>query len=271
MKTAALASAVFIAAAAAQPRGHGHQHKHAARNVVTQVEWVTQTEYVTEYIDATTTVVVGPGHQAEPTTTSVKPNFFEPPSSSAPAPGPSSSSAAAPPPPPPAPTTPTTTSVYTPPPPPPSTPKAEPTTAPVVAAPPPQVQPSSSPSPEPAPSPSPTPSNGGGNGGGESRTGDITYFAIGLGACGTDLSNQGDSVSVVALSAKLMGSQSNGNPYCGRTISIKASNGKTTTAKVQDKCPECTADSIDVSNKVFKDLFGGFELGRTTVTWSFLD
>ncbi|KAJ6440296.1 allergen asp f7 protein [Purpureocillium lavendulum] len=272
MKTAVLASAVFAAAAVAQPHGHGHQHKHAARDLVTVVEWVTQTEYVTEVVDASTTVTLGASQSstAQPATTSdVKPNFFEPPSSSAaPPPPPTTTSVVAPPPP----STPTTSSVYTPPPPPPppattSTPVAAPSPPP----PPPVVQPKPS-TQAPPPANSPPPSNGGGNtGGSETYKGDITYFAIGLGACGTDMSGKGDSASVVALSAKMMGAESNGNSFCGRKISIKASNGKTTTATVQDKCPECTKESIDVSNKVFMDLFGDLGIGRTTVSWSFLD
>jgi expansin (peptidoglycan-binding protein) len=74
--------------------------------------------------------------------------------------------------------------------------------------------------------------------------------------------------AVVAISADQMGAQSNGNPMCGKTITINA-NGKTTTATVKDKCPGCASGSIDVSEKVFLALFGDLGVGRAPVTWSF--
>ena len=66
-----------------------------------------------------------------------------------------------------------------------------------------------------------------------------------------------------------MGSASNGNSYCGKTITIKASNGQTTTARVNDKCMGCSMYDIDVSKKVFTDLLGGLDAGRVGITWSF--
>ncbi|UNI20822.1 hypothetical protein JDV02_006874 [Purpureocillium takamizusanense] len=272
MKTAALASAAFIAAVAAKPHGHGLQHKHVARNVVTVTDWVVETTTVYEYIDATTTVLSDPGHESQPTTTSVKPNFYEPPSPSVPAPAPSSSSAAPPPPPPPpppAPTTPTTTSVYTPPPPPPppSTPKAVQTTTSVAAPPPPPpAQPSSqAPPPAPAPAPSSSPDNGGGGGSG-SYSGDITYYAVGLGSCGFNDAGLDMVDNIVAVSDKLYDDLGNG--ICGKKLSITA-NGKTIIGTVRDKCPSCAKGSLDVSEGAFVKLFGSTGVGRSKVTWSF--
>jgi len=52
-----------------------------------------------------------------------------------------------------------------------------------------------------------------------------------------------------------MGDQSNGNPYCGKMISITcAKTGKTTTAKVVDKCMGCDGFSIDLSDAAFAAL-----------------
>jgi len=133
----------------------------------------------------------------------------------------------------------------------------------VVAAPPPQVQPSSSPSPEPAPSPSPTPSNGGGSG---SYSGDITYYAVGLGSCGWDDAGLDKTDNIVAISSALYADLGNG--ICGKKLSITA-NGKTITGTVRDKCPSCAKGSIDVSEKAFLDLFGDVGVGRSKVTWSF--
>jgi hypothetical protein len=66
-----------------------------------------------------------------------------------------------------------------------------------------------------------------------------------------------------------MGSQSNGNPLCGKTITITSSSGKSTTATVKDKCMGCAYNDIDVSEKVFLDLYGSLDSGRDQVTWYF--
>ncbi|PTB54774.1 hypothetical protein M431DRAFT_84435, partial [Trichoderma harzianum CBS 226.95] len=99
-------------------------------------------------------------------------------------------------------------------------------------------------------------------------SGDITYYTIGLGSCGEDDSGQDQSASIVAIAVGLMGSQSNGNPMCGKTITIHGG-GKTTTATVKDKCMGCAPHDIDVSEKVFLELFGSLDGGREPVTWSF--
>jgi len=97
--------------------------------------------------------------------------------------------------------------------------------------------------------------------------GDITYYEAGLGACGW--TNDGDVENVVALPHGLMGEQSNGNPYCGKTITIKCTaTGKTTTAKVTDKCMGCVDMAIDLSNAAFLDL-DDLSVGRTGATWYF--
>ncbi|KAI8948454.1 RlpA-like double-psi beta-barrel-protein domain-containing protein-containing protein [Xylaria longipes] len=92
----------------------------------------------------------------------------------------------------------------------------------------------------------------------QSFTGDITYYAPGLGACGETNS---DSEAVVAMSP----AQYTGN--CGKSITI-TKGGKTAKAKVVDKCPACASGSIDVSSTVFQSLVD-LSVGRTTVSWSF--
>ncbi|KND86375.1 Allergen Asp f 7 [Tolypocladium ophioglossoides CBS 100239] len=269
MKTAAIASAVFVAAAAAQPRGHGHQHKHAARAMVTETEWVTEVQYVTELVDATTTLWITPGQEPAPTptpTSTIKANFFEPPSSAPQAPP---TSAAAPPPPPPPPPQPSTTSsVYTPPPPPPP-PPAPTTTSSAYAPPPPPPPPPSSQQAPPQPSQQAPPSYAGSGSAIANKgpfNGQITYYDIGLGACGYNDAGLDYSESIVAIAVGMMGSMSNGNPYCNQTITIHA-NGKSTTATVRDKCMGCAVDDIDVSKKVYMDLWGSLDSGRMPVTW----
>ncbi|TDZ20934.1 Allergen Asp f 7-like protein [Colletotrichum orbiculare MAFF 240422] len=100
---------------------------------------------------------------------------------------------------------------------------------------------------------------------GDKFTGSITYFEPGLGACG-QTNSAGDFI--VALSAAKMGSISNGNPYCGRKISISYPGSPTVDATVVDKCPGCAENDIDVTTAVFTKLFGSLTAGRVSgVTW----
>jgi len=91
-----------------------------------------------------------------------------------------------------------------------------------------------------------------------------------MGSCGIDDSNLDHSDYVVAVSSQLMGAQSNGNPMCGKTITISA-NGKTVQAKVHDKCPSCAPGDIDGSELIFLDLFGSLTDGRKKIEWWFND
>jgi len=69
-------------------------------------------------------------------------------------------------------------------------------------------------------------------------TGDMTYYDVSLGACGWV--NDGMTEDVAALSHVLMGNQSNGNPYCGKVITISYG-VKTATASIVDKCMGCVS------------------------------
>lgn len=292
MKSFAVASVLLAAVAVAQP--HGHQHRrhheqhHEKRALVTHVEWVTETQYVTKLVDSTTTVWVSSGSEAEPTSTTEQAQFIETPKKAhkqkptttsttstsvyvAPveptttsttstsiyvAPPPSSTSVVE------EVEQPTTTSVYVPP----TTTSVyvPPTTTSVY------VAPTTTKEEAVAATSASSDESSGGSGG--SYSGDITYFTIGRGSCGDDDSGLDDSVAVVALSAELMTSSyagnPNANPNCGKTITISA-NGKSTTAVVKDTCPECALGSIDVSEKVFNTLFGGLGKGRGDCSWSF--
>ncbi|KAI1470567.1 RlpA-like double-psi beta-barrel-protein domain-containing protein-containing protein [Daldinia caldariorum] len=88
-------------------------------------------------------------------------------------------------------------------------------------------------------------------------SGDMTYFAPGLGACGLYST---ESEAVVAMSPSQDGN-------CGRTINISY-NGKTASAVVVDKCPGCAGDSIDVSPAVFEQL-ESLGAGRVQVSWEY--
>ena len=97
--------------------------------------------------------------------------------------------------------------------------------------------------------------------------GDMTWFQAGPGSCG--LTSNGEAENVVALSQLMMGPQSYGNPYCGKTITITClATGKTATATVVDKCEGCDTYSIDLSIKTFLEL-DALEVGRTGASWYF--
>lgn len=98
-------------------------------------------------------------------------------------------------------------------------------------------------------------------------TGDMTYYdaGAGIGACGWTSNTMTDAV--IALPHEMMGTQSNGNPYCGASVTISYG-GKSIQAKVVDKCMGCTGNSIDLSNKAF-DQLAAETLGRVTCEWYF--
>ena len=66
-----------------------------------------------------------------------------------------------------------------------------------------------------------------------------------------------------------MGTQSNGNPYCGRSVSIKASDGSTVTAKVGDKCMGCDGMSIDLTDALFKKVVPNGDGRVSGIQWWF--
>jgi hypothetical protein len=96
----------------------------------------------------------------------------------------------------------------------------------------------------------------------------MTYYEAGLGACG--IYSNGDSDAVIALPVGMMGSQSNGNPYCGRTVKI-VNGDATVTATVVDKCMGCVGNSIDLSNNAFLALGEQLSVGRKVISWYFTD
>ncbi|KAK0662981.1 RlpA-like double-psi beta-barrel-protein domain-containing protein-containing protein [Cercophora samala] len=101
------------------------------------------------------------------------------------------------------------------------------------------------------------------------RHGHMTYYEVGPGACGHDDSGKGDTHNIVAVSSALMSGQGAGDA-CGRKIAIKGHDGKEVTAVVRDKCPSCLPGGIDVSPKVFKELAGNLDVGKTEVSWTFI-
>ena len=72
----------------------------------------------------------------------------------------------------------------------------------------------------------------------------------GLGACGWNVDTSSDME--IALPFAFMGTESNGNPYCGKSLTIKnPTTGTETQATVGDKCMGCTGFSIDLTDALF--------------------
>lgn len=114
--------------------------------------------------------------------------------------------------------------------------------------------------------------SGGGSGGrcegpGSGCAGDATHWDGGLGACGWTVNTASDMQ--IALPVGLMGDQSNGNPYCGRSVSIKTPNGGTVSATVGDKCMGCQGDSIDMTNALFAAALPNGDGRVSNVEWWF--
>lgn len=84
---------------------------------------------------------------------------------------------------------------------------------------------------------------------GSGCTGDVTHYDGGLGACGWDVNSASDMQ--IALPYALMGTQSNGNPYCGRSLTIVGPAGNSVQATVGDKCMGCEGYAIDLTNVLF--------------------
>jgi hypothetical protein len=101
------------------------------------------------------------------------------------------------------------------------------------------------------------------------QSGVLTYYTVGLGACGEDDSGKDHSDYILALSHEVMGPKSNGNSFCGKKVKITAE-GKTIIGVIKDKCMGCTPDHIDGSEKIFLDLFGSLDKGKCDVKWSIL-
>ncbi|KAG9093935.1 hypothetical protein FRC06_011315 [Ceratobasidium sp. 370] len=104
------------------------------------------------------------------------------------------------------------------------------------------------------------------------HTGQLTYFEIGLGACGCW--NRNDEW-VAAISHELYdnypgyaGGNPNNNPVCGRTADITY-NGKTIRVGIVDRCEGCALWDVDLSPSAFQQ-FAPLATGRLYgATWHF--
>ncbi|TIB73164.1 hypothetical protein E3Q18_03263 [Wallemia mellicola] len=115
--------------------------------------------------------------------------------------------------------------------------------------------------------------------------GDGTWYTTETGRPGSCGEWLNDGMMVVALNAPQMGD----GGECGHEVWVtNITNGKTQTARVVDKCPECLWGSLDMSPTLFEckpanslslthvntktALCGGeLGLGRIPITWGFCD
>jgi len=118
--------------------------------------------------------------------------------------------------------------------------------------------------------------DGGGDTSGEpsymtgTQTGDGTFYATGLGACG--ITNK-DTDHIAAVSHLLFdtypgykGGNPNNNPICGRKV-IATYKGNSVEVEITDRCTGCAITDLDFSPAAF-DLLADEALGRIhPVTW----
>ncbi|KAF9044790.1 hypothetical protein BDZ89DRAFT_979883 [Hymenopellis radicata] len=116
-------------------------------------------------------------------------------------------------------------------------------------------------------------STGDSSSGSGSHTGEITFYATGLGACG--ITNV-DTDPICAVSTMIFdnypgydGVNPNNNPICGKKIQVNYQ-GKTTTVTVTDRCGGCAENDLDFSPTSFT-ILADQSLGRLTgATWDYV-
>jgi hypothetical protein len=258
---------LLVAAVAAIPKPefqHHHMHQHQQHHHKRDIVWITEYQEVVEVIPVTKTVWVKPG-EAVPTAYSTDvPADVQPAAASSPVPSPpvaaydppaAESQAVAD----------TPAPVY-------EAPSAAPVSSEAAAAPvassyvaPAPVAAPSAEAVAAAPAASSEPayqggsdsgsSDSGSSSGGQTYTGDLTWYEVGLGACGiTSTSDE----HVVAISHELFDAVSTGNPntnpLCNKKVSIIGANGQTYTGTIVDRCPGCDSGSLDLSQSFFNEV-----------------
>ncbi|KDQ18136.1 hypothetical protein BOTBODRAFT_29471 [Botryobasidium botryosum FD-172 SS1] len=104
------------------------------------------------------------------------------------------------------------------------------------------------------------------------KTGEATYYGPGLGACGK---NNSGAEYVVAVSKQMFDTwpghtaNPNANPICGRRIKANYG-GKSVVVTVEDRCPACAYNDLDLSPSAFQAL-APLAVGRLRgMTWDFV-
>lgn len=104
---------------------------------------------------------------------------------------------------------------------------------------------------------------------GAACVGDVTHWDGGLGACGTTVDTNADLA--IALPFAFMGTLSNSNPYCGRSVTLyNPTSGTKVQATVRDKCMGCVDRAIDCTNALFNQITDNLGNGRMSgIEWWF--
>src|SRR2546421_2010150 len=97
--------------------------------------------------------------------------------------------------------------------------------------------------------------------------GDVTHWDGGLGACGNNVDTNNELA--VALPYAFMGTASNNNPYCGRSITLyNPTSGTTVQATVREKCMGCVGRAIDCTDILFNQITDNLGDGRMSgIEW----
>ncbi|KAF2098568.1 hypothetical protein NA57DRAFT_56225 [Rhizodiscina lignyota] len=110
----------------------------------------------------------------------------------------------------------------------------------------------------------------------EKHTGDLTYYGVGLGACGITSTENQDVVAVShsLFDASQTGSDPNANPLCGQKIRAtryyaEVGSERSVDLTVVDRCVGCQPTDLDVSTGAF-DQLAPEPSGRVDVTWAWL-
>jgi len=144
------------------------------------------------------------------------------------------------------------------------------------------AEPTTTQAPTPAPKPAtktstsvkPTPTDDGSSSGSDVYTGEATFYATGLGACGI---TNNDSQFIAAASHLLFdgfngytGGDPNQNPICNRKVTAHYQ-GKSVSVILTDRCVGCAKYDLDFAPAAF-DQLADESLGRLKgMTWSFDD
>lgn len=105
---------------------------------------------------------------------------------------------------------------------------------------------------------------------GKTYTGDVTYYAVGMGSCGFTSS---ENEAVVAVSHEIMsvynGVNPNKNPLCGTYLTINGKDGNKYKAKIVDTCPGCAMGSLDLPEALFNTVTSNGDGRVSGMEWCF--
>ncbi|GAB7348216.1 hypothetical protein MBLNU459_g6214t1 [Dothideomycetes sp. NU459] len=105
---------------------------------------------------------------------------------------------------------------------------------------------------------------------GTSYTGDLTWYAVGEGACGFD---NVPTDHIVAVSEIIFDdplyytANPNNNPLCKKSVTITGSDGTQYVAKVVDRCTGCAKSDLDLSEDFFNTVTNNGDGRVPDMTW----